>query len=360
MDYDLSARRSLLGWTLLAVCGVAAILTWPFLPALLWASVLSILTFPLQVWFRQKLSRFPAALRDNLAPTLTVLTTVLVFALPALVVTIVVMSQMDRWAEQDSLHSVVVSLQSTFKSIGSGQLAAYVEQNREELIRSARTLVLRTGAGIGQAGLQVVFALLTQFFMLRDGERLREPFLRLAPLERSMGERLLARVTQTTRAVFVGTVIVAIVQGTLTGAILGLAGVPYAALLGALATLCAIVPLVGAPFVYVPAGIWLIVDGRLPAALWVLGGGFLIVSQIDNVIKPFLIGNRTGLHPIAVFFAILGGLVAFGPIGVMAGPMVLSIVLVLLEAWGTPQELVVDSGPEPGKSPKKPASNTMI
>lgn len=179
--------------------------------------------------------------------------------------------------------------------------------------------------------LTIVIALLTMFFMLRDGEKLRGPALELIPLPKEKSLAILARVVDTIRAVFVGTVLVAIIQGAVIGVTYYIAGVAGAPLLGIISMMLCVIPLLGAPVIYVPVGLLLLLQGKVWQGAAVLAVGFLIVSQIDNVLKPFLIGNKVNLHPMAVFFSIFGGVLLIGPIGLMAGPMILTICLALIE-----------------------------
>lgn len=333
MPYDSQTRRTILTVTLVATLILCGIMVFPFVRALLWALVFTILTRPIHLWYRHRLRSLPTNIRSNGAAALTVITTAFIFAIPGIILTLVLISQIDTWIQKDSLGTFTDSLNNALQSLGSGQLAAFLAENREELNRSLRSIIMRSGSSVANGSIQMIFALLTQFFLLRDSASFRAAFINFAPLSDQMCKLFLGRIAETTRAVFAGTVIVGLTQGGITYALLVATGVPYSALLGAFATLCAIVPLVGAPIVYIPVGIWLISEGRINAALWVLLGGFLVVSQVDNILKPLLIGNRTGLHPIAVFFAILGGLGLFGPVGVMAGPMLLTAILVLLRAW---------------------------
>jgi predicted PurR-regulated permease PerM len=87
----------------------------------------------------------------------------------------------------------------------------------------------------------------------------------------------------------------------------------------------------GAPIIYIPVGLLFLVQGDYVKAAVVMGVGFLIVSQIDNVLKPYFIGNQVSLHPLAIFFFVLGGIALFGPIGLMVGPMILTIFLALVD-----------------------------
>jgi predicted PurR-regulated permease PerM len=123
--------------------------------------------------------------------------------------------------------------------------------------------------------------------------------------------------------------LVAIIQGTIMGITYALAGAPNALLLGVLSVILCIIPLLGAPVLYIPSGLIMLANGNTAGAFAVLGVGFLVVSQIDNLLKPFFIGGRANLHPMATFFSILGGVLLFGAVGVMAGPMLLTILIAL-------------------------------
>jgi predicted PurR-regulated permease PerM len=172
---------------------------------------------------------------------------------------------------------------------------------------------------------------LLSFFFLRDGHKVWEATCDLMPMPRERTAKLFQRLVDTVWAVFYGTVLVALLQGALIGGAYAVAGLQNWLVLAVLSFVMAIIPLLGAPVVYFPVAIMLLLQGDTRGALIVGLFGSLFVSNIDNVIKPFLIGGRSNLHPLPVFFSILGGVLFFGPIGVMAGPMTLTLALVVLE-----------------------------
>jgi predicted PurR-regulated permease PerM len=120
-------------------------------------------------------------------------------------------------------------------------------------------------------------------------------------------------------------------------------------ILGVIAFLLCIVPLLGSPVIYVPVAIGLFLQGNTTGALGILAFGFLIVSNIDNALRPFLIGGRTNLHPMLIFFSILGGVLLFGPVGVMAGPMLITILLTLFEVLR--ERMQMPDATEPASEP---------
>ncbi len=322
-------------FTALLIVGVAlCVLTaLPFVPALLWAATLAILTKPLQSRFR----RFGG----TGSAILTTLLTGLVLAVPAVLIGVGLGLQVGDVAERlqgKSLASLTQDAQAALApwaervGVRHLDLQKAIQENAGQIASAARPAATRFAVGAGTTLVTLVIALLTQFFLLRDGERLRESAFDFSPLSREKTAGLLERTAETVRAVFVGTVLVAAIQGAIMGVAYLFAGLSNALLLGLVSAVLCIIPLLGAPALYIPIGAGLLATGNAKGGLIVLLVGFLIVSQVDNVLKPFLISGRASLHPMAVFFAILGGTLLVGPIGVMAGPMLLTLVLGLLEA----------------------------
>lgn len=327
---------------LLLFGSIAAAMLAPFASALLWAAVLSILTFPVyKAWLRRlaNVPRLNAETKASIAALITTLFTLVIFLIPFLAIggglylqfAGLVRGLSDQTFDE-ILAGVEKSIQPTLAQFGATDfhLTGYLNEHRTELLGSLRQPLTNV---VGQASVTfftLTAALLTQYFMLKDGQHLRKSVVALAGLPEARTLEILQRVAETVRAVFVGTVLVAIVQGAVIGVAYAWAGVPNALLLAVVSAILCVIPLLGAPVVYLPVGLALLAQGNVPGAIKVLLVGFLVVSQIDNVLKPFFIGGRTNLHPMAIFFAIIGGVFLVGPIGVMAGPMALTIFLALV------------------------------
>ena len=125
------------------------------------------------------------------------------------------------------------------------------------------------------------------------------------------------------------------VRGVLTSVGLSVAGFERAVLWGSIAAFCALVPSVGTAIVLVPAFLYLIFTGNYLWAVFVAVWGMLVVGLIDNILAPYLISRRSSLHPFLVLVSVLGGVVVFGPIGFIIGPVTMSLFLVLLELYST-------------------------
>jgi len=344
---------------LLVIVGVGLV---PFVSALLWALVFSILTYPWYVRLKnrfQGLNRFRPGIAETVASLTTLLLTTIVVVVPFLLIGFALAVQLQDLVDthfsnggaagfEQMLREADKSFAPLRAMLGAEKfsLADYVLANKTEIIAQIRPLAAK---GAQQAGVNIVtflFALLTQYYMLVDGHKLRAPVLDLSPLSREKTSALLVRLNETTWAVFHGSVLVAMVQGAPIGFAYAWAKVPGAILLGVVSAFLSLIPVLGAPVLYIPIGLLLIAQGNYSAAGIVLGVGMVIVSNIDNILKPLLIRDRASLHPMGILFSIAGGAVVFGTVGVMIGPLILTLVVVLTEAIRERMAAEKDAEPE--------------
>jgi len=193
--------------------------------------------------------------------------------------------------------------------------------------------------GVAQNALKLGFAVLTVLFVYRDGENLLDQVQRV--LRRFLGTRVdgyIVAIGNTTKAVLYGLVLTAIAQGVLAGLGYWFAGVRAPVLFGAFTALIALMPF-GTPFVWGSLGAWLLFTGHTLEGIGLLLWGTLVVSSVDNLIRPLMISSATHIPFLLVMFGVLGGLAAFGLIGMFVGPV---IVAVLLAVW---REWLEDQGP---------------
>ncbi|MCW5941590.1 MAG: AI-2E family transporter [Fimbriimonadaceae bacterium] len=332
----------ILGFVLVAL-GVWVLV--PFLPALLGAIVLSVLLYPLHARLKRRMPEGGAAILTTLLAIVLILIPIGIAGLVLYAQAANVIAELERSQPSGQGHLTVDSLVTmadtnlapVLKNLGVSNfsVSAWFSENRrtiaENLARTGGRYALQSATSV----ISVVIALLTMFFLLRDGHRLRRPALELIPLPKDQGERILERLGDTIRAVFVGVVLVGLVQGSLAGLAYWVAGVQNPFVWFVATTVLCMVPLLGSPIVYIPLSLALIGSGKLWNGVGLLLFGLLVVSQIDNVLRPFIIGMRVSLHPMAIFFALLGGLLAFGPVGIMAGPMLLTALLALQDVVRT-------------------------
>jgi len=174
-----------------------------------------------------------------------------------------------------------------------------------------------------------VFAL---FFFFRDGERMVRAFRDLIPMEAEHKDVILLRLYETVSAVVQGTLITAAVQGLLAGIGIAIVGVPFAILLGVATAFISLLPF-GGPLVWLSVVVYLLFGGAYFRAIFLVAWGVLVIGSADNVIRPLIIGGRTQIPTIFLFFSILGGLQAYGFLGIFLGPAVIAILVAFIRIY---------------------------
>lgn len=180
---------------------------------------------------------------------------------------------------------------------------------------------------------QLVITLFMLFFLYRDRELALNALRHLVPLSEIETSRLFARISSTIRATVNGSLTVALVQSTLAGIMYIALGVPAAVLWGAATFIAALVPVFGTVLIWVPISVYLLLTGSWIKAVILVAWGAVAVGTIDNILYPFLVGDKLRLHTVLTFFAILGGISLFGAVGLILGPLILAITIALLDIW---------------------------
>lgn len=208
-----------------------------------------------------------------------------------------------------------------------------VRAQLELLLRNSSDEIAQVIGGVGRNVAKFALALLTLFFFYRDGEKVFEQIRRV--LQRFLGPAVdgyLAAVGGTTRAVVYGLVLTALAQGLLAGIGYWGAGITTPVLLGAVTALIALIPF-GTPFVWGAAGVWLLLTGQTWQGVGLLLWGTLVVSWVDNLIRPIVISQATRIPFLIVMFGVLGGVAAFGLIGLFVGPVILAVLMAVWREW---------------------------
>jgi predicted PurR-regulated permease PerM len=216
------------------------------------------------------------------------------------------------------------------------QLSADPTAMREQLVMTLEQSSIEMSkliGGVGRNFAKLFFAVLSMFFLLRDGPRLvREA---RAILEGILGPRVhdyLDAIGATTQAVVYALILGAIAQGTVAGIGYFFAGVEAPVLMGAITVLIALIPF-GAPLVWGSLALWMLVNGHLGHGIFLMVWGLLIVSWVDNLVRPMVISNATRMPFLLVVFGVLGGVLAFGLVGLFIGPVLLAVSLAIWREW---------------------------
>lgn len=346
-------RRTVLTGLLGGLLLAGFVVMQPFMAAIAWAAILSYVSWPLHL-------RTLAWLRGHRTWAALAMTVMLTLALGLVLVWLGLLLHSEGMAgvrEAAALLKEGIRLPESILHIPwlgpwlqqhltalSGDRAAW-EGPLSELADQWGRRAMRMAGDLGLNALRLGIALLTSFFLFRDGDRLLDQLRGI--LHGLLGNRVEAyfeAVGDTTRAVVYGLLLAALAQGLLAGLGYWVAGVRAPAFWGATTAVVALIPL-GAPVVWGSIGVWLLVKGQVSAGVGLLLWGMLAVSWIDNLVRPLVISGVAKIPFLLVLFGVLGGLAAFGFIGLFVGPVILAVLLALWREW------VADNAYVPGRAP---------
>ena len=171
------------------------------------------------------------------------------------------------------------------------------------------------------------------FFTLRDSEKLAGFVSALSPLNRIQEKELVKQFKDITNSVIFGQILIGLAQGIMAGIGFFIFGVPHALVLTLLAILFSIIPILGAFFVWIPAAVYLFLQGNVPFAIIYLIYNIILVSNIDNLLRIYIVAKKTNLSQVIVLIGMVGGLFIFGILGLILGPLLLAYFITLLQAY---------------------------
>jgi len=339
---------------LLALCWQ---LVHPFLTPIAWALALAVVAHPLHGWIARRIKH----------PGIAAGVAVFLIAL--------VLVALATFVGHNVLKEAVAGAQTIQAGLDSGQWRAQLAahpwlggaltalEQQANLAGQLHGMAGEIGKRLTQVVtgsawviVQLLLTLFVLFYLLRDHRTALGTLRSLVPLSERETDEVFTRVADTIHATIFGTLVVAAVQGTLGGLMFWWLGLPAPILWGAVMALLAVVPVLGAFVVWVPAAIFLAASGQWGKAAILTVWGGIVVALIDNLLYPILVGKRLRLHTVPVFFSIVGGLAIFGAAGIILGPVILALTNAILEIWrrrtahGRPAEAgATSTGPKPAQ-----------
>jgi len=315
------------------------VLVAPFLKPILFSVILAIVSYPvhskIRCWIRNR----------NVAAALSTAALIVLIALPSFFLGRALVSGFhdiyDSLTESGEsrerlsvfllhLFDRAIAWASHYIPISVPNLQGVILSQIEKAVASLLAVTAGLVGGVSSFGLNAFIAIFVLFFLLRDGRSISRRMTVLLPLRPDQVRRLFALVTETLHAIVYGTLAMAVIQGTLTGLAFWFLGLTSPAVWGLLASFLAALPIVGTTLVWFPAACMLLLSGHWIKGVLLLIWGVAAVHPVDNILRPYLIGGRVKLSTLYVFFAIIGGLKAFGALGLFIGPLVLAVTVALL------------------------------
>ena len=347
---------------------LAYLLASPFMHAIIMGIVFAVLSWPIQKKMlkitKGRWRRIPATALTMLIIMICIILPFIFFMIRLVPQALLSLGSLSEWLTSFDISAftnsqIVHNLFNFIKEhvpfidpkaddISSALLAATREAS-QFLLKGATTVV----SNALNFALHFALLLLVMFFVLLDGEAMMSRFMYLFPLKEIQKDAIFDRLRAVARAVLVGGVLVAVLQGLVGGIGMAIVGMP-ALFCGALIALASFVPVFGTGLIWGPVAVWLFINGMTWQGIFVLVWCGILVSAIDSVMRPIFMSNQAGLSTFFLFMSILGGLKTFGMLGVFYGPLVLGFVVVMLSLYAHEyREFLTNRAPLPKTAAKK-------
>jgi len=318
----------------------------PFFYVICWAGILAFFIYPVYDFVKKKLKN-----RRRLA-ALIVLACLLLFLLgPFLSIVLNFYSQAIAFLQKlqpitkKDLASFLVKLNkypkiSIFLTKLTKQLQPYLPQIQAKFTQFLSNLIQAGIASfknvvkvLASFGFQLAFTLITLYYFLIDGEKFVKEIVGLIPGNEEEKQKVLTKAALILKGVLYGNILTALAQGLLSFIIYFLLGIPQYLLWAFLTIIASFIPVFGTSLIWFPVVIYLVIKGSYVKAVILFLYASLIISQIDNFLKPLLIGEKTKIHNLLIFFSVIGGLIKFGTLGLFLGPLILGLFLSIIEIY---------------------------
>ena len=319
----------------------------PFLSSIIWAILLAMVFHPLF----QKLQRLLKK-REVLSAIMMTLFVLIVIVLPfSLLLASLASEVMDVYHRVEEMIKIG-QLQGYLERIKEipilkwilARLGQYIDFSQMDplplLLKNLKqistfifnqTTILLKGFSAFIAGF--FFTLLSLYYLFKDGSHLFGRLKEIVPLPSKERDLLIQRFKDMIYATIYGGILIAIIQGLLGGLSFWVLGLPSPIFWGTAMALLSFIPIGGTALIWAPASIFLLIGGAVLKGLILLGLGVCVISMVDNILRPLFISAKTNIHPLLLFFAVLGGIQAFGLIGLVAGPLIATLFLTLIEIY---------------------------
>jgi predicted PurR-regulated permease PerM len=317
--------RRLFAFSILVVLGAAIIIAVsPFIPGLLGAPVLAVLVAP----FHKRLTRH---MSHRSASVLALAAALLVILLPAFAITTIVIAQAPTVFSGPALEETLARVQSIH--LGRMMVGAELAKATGSIAAWASGQFVSLVGSFTRAAINMLIAFLGLYYLISTGTHTWAAFTRYLPFSARTAGRLRARFRTIAEATLLDVGLTALLQGTLVALAFALTGLSNAAFWGAAAAVASVLPVVGGSLIWIPGTITLALQGRFGAAVALGLIGAVVISNIDNVVRPIIFRRVSNIHPMVTLVGAFAGVQYFGLPGVLLGPLALAYFFELLSAF---------------------------
>lgn len=297
-----------------------------FIPAIFAAIVLALITYPLYSFFLRKTQR------EIVSASLVIAIVLILLVIPLTTIAGLMLNQVSKFDLNED--KIAQYEQAIVDLTGKEVIISDLVNTAETYIKSEARQVLPEIVSITSTFLLFMFIMFfVLFYLLIQKDFFLRQLKAILPFSKKNSELLVNQSGDVVKAVLVGQVLTAIIQGTLGMVSFLIVGIEGAVFWGIIMILLSIIPVVGAFLVWVPAGLFLLLEGNIWQGIFVLAWGALIVSQVDNLVRPKLVNKFADIHPLETFIGVFVGLAQFGLIGVVLGPLLISQFKLLMKVF---------------------------
>ncbi|HOF42232.1 MAG TPA: AI-2E family transporter [Candidatus Moranbacteria bacterium] len=313
----------------------------PFIIAILLASILAIV-FQRPYDFFLKLSRGRRRLSAFLTSFIILLLIIIPFTLIVIMLGHEIMASYESISSngdfyQKNIDPIVRMVQDStlYEAFGLSQVlnketfAQYSRQIGEFLLSFIQSAYL----SVAHVFLMIFAMFFSLYYFFIDGKKFVSKVMHISPLRDSDENLLVQKFVSISRSTIKGTFVVSFLQGLVGGMVFYIAGVSSPVIWGIVMMFLSLIPMLGSSIVWFPAGIIMLLLGNVWQGVFILVAGFAVISLLDNILKPALVGKDAQLHPLLILFATLGGLALFGLSGFIVGPIIVALFVSMWEIY---------------------------
>lgn len=339
------------------VVAVSFLLLWvvsPFFDVLVYAALITVIFSPIYKFFLRIFFK-----REGSAAALSTVLVLLIFLIPLTLFIIFIAQEavsayemIEKKALQLDLSTIELDHFQQYPLIGPYLEAINQKYNLsrifknvnfdivgtvKDVIQTVSSFLVGQSAnlvkGLGDSLIQFILILTTIFYFFKDGDKIKDYIKTLSPLPVKYENEIESKLKTTVYGIVVGGFGSAIIQGIIGAIGLQIVGVQYVAFWGTMMAFASLVPYIGASIIWIPICLGLVINGNVNGAVFLFIWGFILVSTVDNFVKPFMIGKEANMHPLSTFLVVLGGLFVFGLKGIIFGPLILSLALTIFHIY---------------------------
>ncbi len=331
--------RTFFFFTVIIILSIAMLYLFrPFFYPIFWAAVLASMFYPMYQWILRHVRH------ERISIVIAMILVFIIIFLPLVIITLLIINQSIQIYQSISPAEIEHNINTTSQWLLHTPLAPYIEQARlqwpiylSDGAKSLSTFIFNSASNITQNslrfGLMTFLTFYSLYYFFKDGPKILRKLMHFSPLGDKYEQMLYDRFTSAARAALKTTFILGGIQGLLTGVLFWFTGIPGSLIWAIVTMIAAMIPGLGSFVIWMPAGVIMLVLGHTWQGLTILAVGLLIISTIDNLLRPSLIGKDIQMHPLIVMFATIGGIFVFGISGFVIGPIIAALYLAVMSIY---------------------------